>query len=120
VARLNPGCARTRHGAQSRFGGPGPHVRPILIYGALTLTLLVSALLAGRHPRAYRVGIGTISVLRLLGGALVNLLALVSGDNLPWTTTALTLVLRADRRWGGTAWAQRGARNTVSASAYIT
>lgn len=168
-------------------------VLPLLLYGSLALTLLGSALLAHRHRRAYRVGIGTVSVLWVLAGALVNLLTLLSGENytgfadagiapfvrttweslvvpnaglfiglliafeaaaglavlvpgrlrraglwaliafnvlllwfgwyyLPWTligTTALALLLHADRRWGGTG-AQRGARNAVSASAYIT
>lgn len=42
---------------------------------------------------------------------------------LPWAvigTTSLALLLRADRRWSGRPAGQAGARNAVSASAYIT
>lgn len=50
-------------------------VLPLVVYGTLGLTLLVSSLLAARHRVAYRLGIGTVSVLWVLAGALVNLLA---------------------------------------------
>lgn len=169
-------------------------VLPLLLYGTLALTLLVSALLARRHRRAYLVGIGTVSALWVLAGALVNLLTLVSGENytgfadagiapfvrttweslvvpnaglfiglliafeaaaglavlvpgrvrrvalwtlvaftvallwfgwyyLPWAllaSTSLVLLLRADRRWGGSAGGQAGVRNAARMSAYIT
>lgn len=169
-------------------------VLPLIVYGVLGLTLLVSSLLATRHRRAYRIGIGTVSVLWVLAGALVNLQALLAGEDyggfadagvlpfvrstwetlvvpnagwfigilivfeaaaglavlvpgrvrrgalwaliaftvtllwfgwyyLPWAligTTALALLLRADRRWRPGEPDQPGARNAVSASAYIT
>lgn len=168
-------------------------VLPLLLYGTLAVTLLVSARLVHGHRRASRLGIGAVSVPWVVAGALVNLLTLLSGENdtafadagiapfvrtaweslvvpnagafiglliafeaaaglavlvrgrarraglwaliafnvllvrfgwyyLPWFligTTALALLLRADRRWTA-AGTQRGARNAVNASAYIT
>lgn len=51
------------------------HVEAVL-WSVLGLTILISAPLAGRHPRARQVGVAAVGVLFLLAGALINLIHL--------------------------------------------